>query len=339
MNAAWVLGRAGRLGRIAPGYDGDVVILEADDWRHVAYHLGGRVIGGRVQARRVGVIERARQLCFADALSLAAASLCAAGVVVTGDGLVSAAQRSSAASAMSWHDRLLLGLWTFRLEHALWFTLGLMVLWVGLGLGGQLGRHTETVARIAGGVAIGFVLLAAAVVLGSTVVALTGSVGGGSDQISFSGRERLATWLLQSSTAVAMAAAWGLAGVRIGERFAIAGDRGDAGDEHEQADDFERLVPIGGRPRKSRSRSIHRRRRRSRAPSQERSRSPFHRPRSWSNRPPHRCARGGSTTSGSASRPGAPTHARCSTRSSARSGPDGSTRRRRWPTDWRRCSR
>jgi hypothetical protein len=191
------------------------------------------------------VIDRARRLCFADALSLAAASLCAAGVVVTGDGLVSAAQRSSAASAMSWHDRLLLGLWTFRLEHALWFTLGLIVLWVGLGLGGQLGRHTDTVARIAGGVAIGFVLLAAVVVLGSTLVALTGSVGGGSAQISFSGRERLATWLLQSATAVAMATAWALAGVRIGERFAIAGD---ARHEHEDADDFEQLAPIDEPP-------------------------------------------------------------------------------------------
>jgi imidazolonepropionase len=43
VNAAWVLGRSRRLGRIAPGYDGDVVILDADDWRHVSYHLGGRV--------------------------------------------------------------------------------------------------------------------------------------------------------------------------------------------------------------------------------------------------------------------------------------------------------
>jgi imidazolonepropionase len=44
VNAAWVLGRSERLGRLAPGYDADIVLLDAPDWRHVAYHLAGRDI-------------------------------------------------------------------------------------------------------------------------------------------------------------------------------------------------------------------------------------------------------------------------------------------------------
>ncbi len=42
VNAAWVLSRHHRLGRLAPGFDGDVVLLDAPDWRFAAYHAGGR---------------------------------------------------------------------------------------------------------------------------------------------------------------------------------------------------------------------------------------------------------------------------------------------------------
>jgi imidazolonepropionase len=55
VNAAHILGRAGRKGRIAPGYDADLVLLDAPDWRYLAYHLGhdhvaGVIVGGEVAA-------------------------------------------------------------------------------------------------------------------------------------------------------------------------------------------------------------------------------------------------------------------------------------------------
>jgi imidazolonepropionase len=45
VNAAHVLGLAERRGRVGPGQDADLVLLDAPDWRHLAYHLGGDLIG------------------------------------------------------------------------------------------------------------------------------------------------------------------------------------------------------------------------------------------------------------------------------------------------------
>ena len=57
VNAAHVLGRGADRGRIAPGFRADLVLLDAPDWRYLAYHLAGDIVaaviaGGRVAHRR-----------------------------------------------------------------------------------------------------------------------------------------------------------------------------------------------------------------------------------------------------------------------------------------------
>src|SRR5947207_7618396 len=44
VNAAHVLGRGDRIGRVAPGYQADLVLVGATDWRHLAYHLAGDIV-------------------------------------------------------------------------------------------------------------------------------------------------------------------------------------------------------------------------------------------------------------------------------------------------------
>ena len=50
VNAAHVLGRADRLGRLAPGYAADLVLIDAPDWRYLAYHLGADLVAGVISS-------------------------------------------------------------------------------------------------------------------------------------------------------------------------------------------------------------------------------------------------------------------------------------------------
>jgi imidazolonepropionase len=53
VNAAHVLRRAERKGRLAPDYDADVLLLDTPDWRYLAYHLGHDHVHAVVHAGEV----------------------------------------------------------------------------------------------------------------------------------------------------------------------------------------------------------------------------------------------------------------------------------------------
>ncbi len=53
VNSAYVLNRSDRKGRIAPGYDADIVLIDAPDWRHLVYHLGGDLVATVIQAGKI----------------------------------------------------------------------------------------------------------------------------------------------------------------------------------------------------------------------------------------------------------------------------------------------
>jgi imidazolonepropionase len=51
-NAAHVLGVGDEVGRLAPGYRADVLVIDSPDWRHLAYHLAGDRFAAVVKAGR-----------------------------------------------------------------------------------------------------------------------------------------------------------------------------------------------------------------------------------------------------------------------------------------------
>jgi imidazolonepropionase len=53
LNAAHVLGAVDRVGRVAPGLAADLVLLDAPDWRYLAYHLAGDLVAAVVKDGRV----------------------------------------------------------------------------------------------------------------------------------------------------------------------------------------------------------------------------------------------------------------------------------------------
>ncbi len=59
-NGAHVLGVGDEVGRLAPGYGADVLVIDSPDWRHLAYHLAGDRFAAIVKAGRPVRYDRSR---------------------------------------------------------------------------------------------------------------------------------------------------------------------------------------------------------------------------------------------------------------------------------------
>jgi hypothetical protein len=154
---------------------------------------------------------RITAMSAAEAVGLIGVAMTLVGVAVTVDALVEASRATTGAALLPWYDRLLLGLWELRIASTVWFTAGLVVLWWALAHDARLGGYRRDVSRVAGGLAVGFALVAAAVAIGSTIVALRGEVAA----VTFTESERLLTWLLQVSTAAGAGVVWAVLAIKL----------------------------------------------------------------------------------------------------------------------------
>ena len=94
------------------------------------------------------------------------------------------------------------------------------MLWWALAHDARLGGYRRDASRAAGGLAVGFALVAVAVAIGATIVALRGEVAG----VTFTQSERLLTWLLQVATAAGAGAVWTVLAVKLPPAESLVAD-------------------------------------------------------------------------------------------------------------------
>ena len=186
--------------------------------------------------------DRIARLPAVEAVGLIGVAMTLVGVAVTLDALVEASRATTGAALLPWYERLLLGLWELRLASTAWFTAGLVVLWWALAHDARLGGYRRDVSRAAGGLAVGFALVAAAVAIGATIVALRGEIGG----VTFTESERLLTWLLQVSTAAGAGVVWAVLAVKLPPADALTTEEPWDDEAVEPEPEEEPAAPVGG---------------------------------------------------------------------------------------------